>query len=235
LRRDAGIGPNTVNKDISILKSALRKARVWEYSAPTLDQLASVRRLKREKRHPFFFQKKVVADLLKGLDGFWRTVVLIGVYAGLRRGELLSLRWEDVDFVSGMLKVVPRDGWSPKDREPREIPMCKALRKHLKAWRAACGRGEKVLPWDKPFGAFSSAFTRILRNAGIKRGSLHALRHTFASWLAIAGVDTARIAKLMGHSSIVTTQIYTHLMPSDLKDVVEKLPSLDDDPEEVQN
>lgn len=222
-RRSAGIGPNTVNKDVSILKSALKKARVWGYAAPTLEELVSVKWLKREKGHPFFFKREEVDKFLEGQDGFWRTVILLGAYSGMRRGEMLHLRWRDVDFEAGMLHIVVRKDWGPKNRTSREVPMCGILFDHLKAWRLVCGGGEMVLQWDKPRSAFSSGFSRILRKAGFRRGNVHALRHTFASWLAIAGVDLNRIAKAMGHSSIMTTQIYTHLLPSDLKAAIEKL------------
>ncbi|OQA92180.1 MAG: Tyrosine recombinase XerD [Elusimicrobia bacterium ADurb.Bin231] len=65
---------------------------------------------------------------------------------------------------------------------------------------------------------------KIMKKAGIPGSSFHTLRHTFASSLAIAGVDLYRISKLLGHSSIKTTEIYAHLQPSDLIETIKKLP-----------
>ena len=63
-------------------------------------------------------------------------------------------------------------------------------------------------------------FTALRKKAGIDKGSLHSLRHSFASHMAMAGVDLYRIGKMMGHSSVVTTQIYAHLLPSSLRDAI---------------
>jgi site-specific recombinase XerD len=70
----------------------------------------------------------------------------------------------------------------------------------------------------------SSLFRKYARLAGITDASAHTLRHTFASYLAMAGVDLYTIAKLLGHSDVSTTQIYAHLLPDTLRNAVNKLP-----------
>ena len=66
-------------------------------------------------------------------------------------------------------------------------------------------------------------FLKLVRRCGLKNASLHTLRHTFASHLIMSGADLYTVQKLLGHSSIKTTEIYAHLAPDYLKSAIAKL------------
>ncbi|MCG3205844.1 MAG: Tyrosine recombinase XerD [Elusimicrobia bacterium] len=97
------------------------------------------------------------------------------------------------------------------------------LEEHLKAWRSVCQNHTRVLPWERRTNQMSNMFKNFLKRCGITKGSLYALRHSFASHLAMADVNLAKIDKLMEHSDIRTAQIYSHLQPFRLKEAVFRL------------
>ncbi|MBI4369730.1 MAG: site-specific integrase [Elusimicrobia bacterium] len=220
IRRNAGIMPSTINREITVLRQAAALGKQWNYST---SDLGMVKKLPVPKKRPVFFTQEELQIMVQKADPFWRTVVFLGYHAGLRLGEMLHLEWQDVDFEKEQLRITPRNGWNPKDGEPREIDLHPSLADHLKAWKPLCQDHGRVVPWDRKTHQFSMMFSSHLRRCGIAKGSLHTLRHSFASHLAMADVNLVKIARLMGHSDISTTQIYAHLQPSSLKEAVRRL------------
>lgn len=223
IRKEMGIMGSTINRELTTLKTTMKMAADWGYASTNI---WGVRKLPTVKRHPVFFTMEVIDKLIKASDPFWRVVIHIGLYAGLRMGEILNLRWTEIDFKRNVLKVTPNDEWQPKDREAREIPLHSDLAECLKAWQKASPGQINVVPWNHKPNILSVNFSRLRKRAGIANGSLHTLRHSFASHLAIQGVDLNRIRVMMGHSSIVTTQIYAHLLPSSLNNAITLIPSM---------
>lgn len=223
-RKAVGIQSSTINREITTFKSAMKKAAEWNYASPNI---WGVRKLPTVKKRPVFYTTEELNALLKWSDPYWQTVIHLGVYLGLRRGEILNLQWDHVDFENDIVKIRSSEEWHPKDREEREIPMRSTLKNYLLNWKAVSRNGtSKIVPWNYSVISFSQGFSRIVKKADVNKGSLHTLRHTFASHLATAGVDLLRIGRMMGHSTVVTTQIYAHLMPSSLKEAVSYLPEI---------
>jgi integrase len=164
--------------------------------------------------------------LLESLDAHDRALWGTALYAGLRRGELLALRWEDVDLGEGRIRV--ERSWDlaegtavgPKSAEGRRtVPMAARLRALLAAHQLACGRRDGLV-----FGvngrtpASPSALTSRAREAwegiGLDRITLHEARHTYASLMIAAGVNAKALSTYMGHANIsITLDRYGHLMP----------------------
>ncbi|MEN3014320.1 MAG: tyrosine-type recombinase/integrase [Endomicrobiia bacterium] len=99
------------------------------------------------------------------------------------------------------------------------MPLAEPLEKFLSKIRKENG---KILDIDE--GTLSSLMRKFVKKLKLKDVSFHTLRHTFASHLAMQGVDLYTIAKLLGHSDIKTTEIYAHLSPYHFQDVIKKLP-----------
>ena len=166
----------------------------------------------------------LLAALPKGERALWATAF----YAGLRRGELLALRWEDVDLGSGRISV--ERSWDegsktfvpPKsDAGQRRVPLILELRDYLDEQKITTGRSTGLV-----FGKSSEepcVATTTWRRARAAWAStapplqpimLHEARHTFASMMIAAGVNLKAITSYMGHSSIqITLDLYGHLMP----------------------
>jgi integrase len=150
---------------------------------------------------------------------------LTAAFTGLRRGELLALRWRDVDFARSVIRV--RASYSagavttPKSGKVRSVPMAPDVAAAL----ARIGsRDEFVCDDDLVFvgatGTFIDAsalrrrYNAALERAGLRRLRFHDLRHTFGTRM-IAKVDIRRVQEWMGHSDIQTTMRYLHYAPRD--------------------
>ena len=148
-------------------------------------------------------------------DGLLEAALLAGD-AGLRLGEILGLRWEDVDLIAQRLMVTRqiRKGVEglPKGGRRRSVPMTAAL---TSAFRAAARVrvGRVVCGADgEPIGetALKHGIYRVCRRAGLRERSWHALRHTFATHAARFGVNPWRLQAWLGHSTITMTMRYVH-------------------------
>jgi integrase len=164
--------------------------------------------------------------LLAALPDRDRAIWATALYAGLRRGELMALRWENVDLAKGVIRVERAyDEASRVEVEPkshagrRTIPIVGALRDELVTHRASQDRDGGLAfgpSADTPFQP-SNLWRRAQvawRRAGLRPIGLHEARHTFASVLIAAGVNAKAITTYMGHASIQTTyDLYGKLMP----------------------
>ncbi len=140
--------------------------------------------------------------------------VIVSMNTGLRRGELLALRWESIDFRGAVLTV---EGGTSKSTQTRHIPLNAQALDALKHWREQSRDGERVFGIDT---GFKTSFSALLRRARITRFRWHDLRHHFASRLAQAGVPLNTIRELLGHQSLAMTLRYAHLSPDQKRNAV---------------
>ena len=167
--------------------------------------------------------------LVAGPRDEWRTMMFVAMRTGLRRGELLGLRWIDVDLEAGRILVrqayVHGQFVTPKSGKPREVPLGDDVIEELRIHRHERGplvfcdhEGKPLRP-----SVLMWPLERARKNAGLRPLGWHMLRHTFASHLAMRGQPLKVIQELLGHSSIETTMIYAHLMPEVARDAVKSL------------
>jgi site-specific recombinase XerD len=148
------------------------------------------------------------------------------VFTGIRRNELLSLDWDDIDFKSDTLKV--RKGKGKKQRIiPITDPLSSDLWDYLQSRLPLKDRAMFTSFYGTRLTAtpLSQTFRRYLKIAGLdqKGITLHKLRHTFATLLIQQGVDLMSIKELLGHEDLNSTKIYTHVDTSHLRKQVEKI------------
>lgn len=153
-------------------------------------------------------------------------LVRVAAYAGLRRGELVTLRWRDVDFAGR--KIVVRRSLSgdtelrsTKSRRAREVPLPDQA---ATALDRLSRRDEFTAPDDYVFAnrfgrrldpsALRRRFERARDAAGLEPLRFHDLRHTYGSLLVAGGIDLASVRAAMGHSRITTTERYLHARPA---------------------
>lgn len=219
-------GIYVINRDLRSIRTAIHKAEAWGYTSK--QDWSSVRYIKTPKGRLLFFSLEEIQKLRKVCRGPFLTILMLGARAGLRRAEIFWLEWSDVDFERNRIHIAPKDGWNPKDFERRWISMSPDLLAYLRQLHAK--RADSWVLGDKEgkptLASMSVYFRRMVRKAGLKKGSIHTLRHSFASHLAMAGTPLYTIGKLLGHSKEETTAIYAHLSPETMENAITRLPAL---------
>jgi integrase len=212
----------TVNNILSVLSTLLKAAVEWEL----IEYMPCRIRLEKVWQPPFNFYDFADFERLVGaaerLDWRSKTVVLLGGEAGLRRGEMIGLEWNDIDL-KRRLVTVQRSEWKghvtlPKGGRYRQIPLSERLaevlstNRHLRGARVLC-RDDGSSVTGKVLWLWVNAAQRAA-NLTVN-GRLHVLRHTFCSHLAMRGAPTISIKELAGHTSLTTTMRYMHLIPNE--------------------
>jgi integrase len=226
-----GLDASTIRNAIAPLRAVYRRAFTRGDVAvnPTTGLELPAVRGKRDRIASPDEASKLLAALSAGDRPVWATAM----YAGLRRGELMALRWEDVDLAAGRIRV--ERSWDPKEgvitpKTPaavRTVPIAVVLRDFLVEHKQATGRSEGLVfgrSAEIPFD--SRALSRRAATAwkAVEPISLHECRHTFASLMIAAGVNAKALSSYMGHSSItITLDRYGKLMPGNEDEAAELL------------
>ena len=222
-RLEEKIAPSTVNREVGAIKAAARKAKRFQYQVPDLSEVGKVR-VAEKLLKPFNAVEVVIA--LERAAPLLAIVLRLGLYLGLRRMEILALRWTNIDFKQGV--IILGDGWKTKSGKLRALPMHPRLTTALKAWRKALEAAgplpERVVPWTATPQALTGRLVYFLRRkCGIAAGSIHSLRRTFMTELKRADVDTGKAMRLGGHATEKVMQGYVKLDVADLREGVGRL------------
>jgi integrase len=220
------LSPKSVNNALMVLHRMLvvaRKRRLIDF-VPDFEWL-------RAPLGEFDFLSFEEADrLINAAEGQLRAMLIIALRTGMRHGELLALRWQDVDLVAGRIvvrqNVVRGVIGTPKSGKPREIPLGDDARNALKAHRhlrgqyVFCTMDGKMLTDSE----LKNPLAHVVKRAGLARSvGWHCLRHSFASHLAMRGASLKVIQDLLGHGTITMTMRYAHLSPEIGRDAVRLL------------
>ena len=197
--------------------------------------MSSVEKLKVAKRFPRFLSLEEIDRLLDACRGMYiYPIVMMAIHTGMRKSELLNLRWSDVDFDNHEIIIQPRKDWHTKNYKPRKAFMTPALYEMLRAHRSLHARNG--IKSDYVFmyrgkrirQGIDKSLSKAVERAGLRTEgqnvTLHTMRHTLASQLAIAGVPLRYIQELMGHQSFETTLQYTQLSEEQVRKQVLRLP-----------
>ena len=161
-------------------------------------------------------------------------LISVAVNCGLRKGELLALRVEDINWKSGMLTV---QGETSKSRTSRKIPLNSVVRHHLAAYLSERDKRICTAPYLWVSEAKNSPITEdglrylilVIRTQSNVRFHLHQLRHTFAvNFLHNSSYSTLKLQGLLGHRSILSTAIYTRCLPPEaVRAEIERMATLE--------
>lgn len=201
-RERDGRAPATINRELAFLRRVFNAAiasRVAETNPVRSRKQGGVftKENNQRVRHLLAEEETALAREIPN-PGDWSKIV-VAVHTGLRRGEQFWLRWEHVDFTTGIVTIA-----DSKSGEPRHIPMNDTVRAVLRALPSRL-KGPWVFPsetGETPLDAqnfVNRVFLPALRRARIENFQWHDLRHTFASRLVMAGVDLRTVQELLGH------------------------------------
>jgi integrase/recombinase XerD len=185
-------------------------------------------RPKNEKALPNVLSKEEVGRILNAPTNLKHRIMLMFLYAcGLRRGELLALKFEHIQRDRGLLVVK-----NSKGKKDRVVTLPDSLLKALESYYRAYKPIEYIFEGQKGGRYSEKSLAEVLKNAvkkaGIKKPvTPHWLRHSYATHLLERGTDLRYIQELLGHNSSRTTEIYTHVSQKSLQQIRSPLDDLD--------
>lgn len=210
------VAPATVNRGLAVLSHVIEHARKeWGIELPS-NPVASVSRPRnargRTRRLVGDEEARLLTACMGGRVGgaaYLRDVVLLALETAMRRSELLSLRWEDIDLDRATARL-----HDSKNGEPRTVPLSQRARALLRGMRPLAGAG---LVWPDATGnGVRLAFTRATLRAGLSDLRFHDLRHEAASRFFEKGLNVMEAASVTGHKDLRMLKRYTHLDASKL-------------------
>ncbi len=227
--RQENLAKSSIARILSTLRSFF-KFLVREGLAES-NPIASVSTPKKEKKLPIFMQETEVAKLiespLKDVSGLRDRAILETLYStGMRVSELVGMDIAHCDLIGGVIKVF---GKGKKERiAPIGDRASSAIADYLKASTSIRKPTTKAIFLNKRAGRLTDRSVRRVIDKYIKKASLHesisphTLRHSFATHLLNRGADLRSVQELLGHASLSTTQIYTHVSTERMKQAYQK-------------
>jgi len=231
-RKAEGIANATINREVGLFSSALNYARKeWDWEIPNP---AERMRLSEGDGRKRFATVEEVRSLIAAAEKHKRSpyladLIRVAVNTGCRRGELLGLRWMQVDLDAATLRLGGKD---TKNGKPRNVPLNNLARTAIANRLAYRERHCPESPWVfcRKSGernlTIQSSWKAVLEEAGLEDFHFHDLRHTCGSWLVQSGVPLADVKEVLGHSTIRMTERYAHNAPENCRAAVEKLSAL---------
>jgi integrase len=208
------VAPGTIRRETTELKHALKLAVEWELLNENVAQGVKLPRLP-EGRTRYLTPLELKAALDASPE-WMRAPVALAALTGMRRSELLGLRWLDVDAPNRRLYLRETKNGTLR------VLVLNELAVQVLSSLPQGGPADSVFNGVDP-QHLTDCTRRIFANLGIEDASFHSLRHTAASWLVMQGVDLYVVGQLLGHKTPKMTQRYTHLSPQYLAGAVGKL------------
>jgi integrase len=198
-----------VNRCMSALRHMFRKALSWNMMKASPFNAGESLHLKENNERDRFLSEDEIQRLLDECQPYLRDIVECALHTGMRRGEVLSLKWDQI-----------RNGYiylrKTKNNRRREIPINDDLTELFKKIRQRQHLTSEYVftcPQGRQLKYVKTAYKAALKRAGILDANFHTLRHSFASHFCMRTGDLKALQEILGHRSIKTTMRYSHLIP----------------------
>jgi len=200
--------PATINRDLSRLRHMLNIAVEWELLEKS--PMQGIKFLRENNARTRYLSVDECHRLIDScMAPHIRAIVTVALHTGMRLGEILNLRWQDLDFSSGFILVQ-----DSKNGQARQVPMDSMISTLLRSWpRLSDLVFTSVLTGGRIVDV-RTGFLNACKRAGLTDLHFHDLRHTFASQFVMSGGSLYTCQRVLGHKAINMTQRYAHLSPT---------------------
>lgn len=209
--------PASVNRELALLKHMFTKAIEWKKVKE--DPAKKVKLFRGKFERVRYLMPDEVQTVLSNCEDFLRPIVTVAVHTGMRKGELMNLKWNQVNFNQGIISLFETKNHKRRDIEMNETVRTALLQLEPKGDLLFTNGDGRRISFQKVFRAFREA----LEKSKIEDFRFHDLRHTFASNLVMAGEDLNTVRELLGHKDMSMTLRYAHLGPKFKKRAVNVL------------
>lgn len=210
------ITPATVNREVACLKTLFNKAAEWGRIEKS--PIQRVKKFREPNLKERILSRDEARRLIAEAAPHIKPILVLARNTGMRKAEILSLKWENADFIKGFILIE-----ESKSGKSRTIPMNALVFETLRGMEK---HFDYIFFNPRTHGHvqdIKTGFKAACRRAKIKELMIHDLRHTAATWMVGAGVDLVTVSKILGHSSIQMTMRYAHPTPENMRLAVSKL------------
>jgi integrase len=208
------VAPATVVRELAILSHVI-EVSIRDWGLPLSKNVVKMIRRpvvknERSRRLATDEERRILAACDEGKIALLKPLMIVAIETGMRRGELLGMRWSDVSHNRRVVTLA-----MTKNGSARDVPLSQRAFETLCAWRKCCDDQEaRVFPMAE--GTFNQAWRRIVARAGIANLHFHDLRHEGVSRLFEKGLNVMEVATISGHRELRMLKRYTHLSADDL-------------------
>lgn len=236
LYEEYNLSSKTIKNYINLISSILEKAIEWNYINENVATNINIpKNYNKPKKEQEIYNNEEIKLLFKALENEsepFKTMVYVSFYTGARRGEVLALRWKDIDFEKNIINIIQNkirkvDGTKikeTKNKRSRSFVAPKILMSKLQDIYDNQNKDDLI------FNYYPATYTRMwqefIKRNNLKYITLHDLRHTNGSILASKGVDIVTIAKRLGHLPATASAYYLHAVSEEDKKASDKLDDL---------
>lgn len=225
-RREDGVSPKTINNELILLGHAFTIAmNEWEWVNSNPARMVSKEKVRNSRTR--WLNAAEEKKLLKASPLWLSEIIVFALHTGLRRGEILNLKWSDLDLQRRTLTIYEQKNGSVDTLPINEVVTNLLIEKNkfrsINCDYVFLNKKAKVIDGANLYRAYKKA----VKKAGIDDLRFHDLRHSFATRLVQAGVEIYKVQKLMRHKSPQMTQRYAHHFAESLRDGVDALMSCD--------
>lgn len=210
LARLRQVKSSTVNRELTLIKFMFSLAVKWKYV--NSNPVKEVRFLKEQEFIIRVLNNTEARNIIKFASPRLKPVIIIGLNTGMRKGEILNLRWNDIDFDKKFIFIK-----ESKSGRTRIVPMSSLVIDTLRKIKKEQIHENEYVFYDPQTKdckmKIRSPFKSARNKAGMKNLRFHDLRHSAATWMVEAGIDLVTVKEILGHSNIETTLRYAHPTP----------------------
>lgn len=218
-RKGDGVTVSSINREFAMLSKAFNLAwKRWEWCKE--NPCSKIQREPENNQVDRWLTHEESERLIPVCSGYLNgdmgDIVIIALHTGIREGEILNLKWTEVDIFRKVITII-----KTKNKTPRTIPMNETtyqilLRRSkvraMSGYIFTTGNGTRHMVRN-----LIREFDKAVEKAEIKDFTFHCLRHTAATWMIQSGVDIYTVSKILGHKDIKTTMRYAHHYPESLR------------------
>lgn len=214
-RRKATVSNGTINRELVIISSLITQCRLWKYK--TSDVRPNKLKLKEPAENIKYLKDWAIAQkIIDAAAPHLKPIIYTALYTGLRRGNILSLKWEDLDFANDLINVKVKDKNTVGGKN-LTIPMIGKLKEILLAQPHI---NDYVFNYHgEPMNDIKHSWHSIfydnrgkLKDPALPYTNFHTLRHTAATWILKKTNNLKITQEILGHANITTTMKYAHVM-----------------------
>jgi len=214
--RKRTIKPRSINREIALLRRMFNEA--VEYGYLDNNPASRIKMFDEPKKELVIPSNDELDNLIRAAAPHLRPIIILAVQTGMRQGEILNLRWRDVDLEKRSIYLS-----KTKSGKPRRVPLTDFVVDILGRLKSASEHIFLNPDTGRPIQCLRTGYTAACRRAGFKDFTFHDLRHCTVSYLLGRGVDPVTVSQIVGHGNLGMTALYSHALTPNMERAVETL------------